>query len=403
MLEQDACWPDRSSSNSIMEFSSMKANETQRKFGSSFRPAALPILIIGAVCCMILSYKTNVFNIGIERGNRSSINLILQYKVEAGEAKTDILNRFNIPQEFLKGDAMLRLRTYPRNQRQSRCHKCFAYIYGNIIRPKACDAPGKIKLLVVITTVPSARETRDTMRETWLSFTKNNTGAVRYMFLIGSGWPEDQQNKTLAESKEFGDILQDDYIDSYFNLSIKVMSGFKYGITICNQTKYIMRSADDNYVNIPNVMALLEKEATKIQDKMFGACNGGGLPTLREKSSKWAVTKNEWPANVYPAYCFGTTFIMSQAITRKLFVTAENVPYFVIEDVYFGEVAKQGNIKLMNFPDFLLGFPTINTTSTNPCKMNPKWRAVNSIPEKKQSLLWKYCQEKNATFTSLEQ
>ena len=370
-----------------------------KKFGSSLRQAALSILLLGVVGYLIVAFKIGNFKLDIELGNES---LILQYKVEAAETNPDVLNRSNIPEKFMKGNAMLRLRTYPRNPRKSKCRKCFAYIYGNVIRPKACDAPGNIQLLVVITTVPSARKTRDTMRETWLSFTKNNTGAVRYMFLIGSGWPANQQNRTLAESKEFGDILQDDYIDSYFNLSIKVMSGFKYGITICKQAKYIMRSADDNYVNIPNVLALLKKEETKIQDKMFGACNGGGQPALRHKSSKWAVTRNEWPADIYSAYCIGTTFMMSQGTTKRLFETAENVPYFVIEDVYFGEVAKQGSIPLLNLPDFLLGFPAINTTSTKPCKINPAWRAVDSIPEWKQSLLWKHCQEKKTTLTGYD-
>ena len=344
--------------------------------------------------CLFLISKSKVHPDSIinkKEGYDRSIPL--QYRIQAEEIYQHALDLANIPKAFRTGNALLRKRTYPKTPRKPKCIGCFAYIYDNVLKPKSCDAPGDIQMLVIITTVPSVRDIRDAMRQTWLSLTKNNTASVRYLFLLGSGWPSEQHAALRKENKQFGDILQDDYIDSYFNLSIKVLSGFKYSTTVCKRAKFIMRSADDNYVNLPNVMPILQKDGKKLKDSMIGHCYPQGTGVLRVKSTKWAVTRNEWPADRYPPYCTGTTFIMTQKSTKKMYDAAQNVPYFVMEDVYFGEVARQCGITIRNYANFLCAVPKFSLKGNQSCHLHQWYRAVHNVSQKQQFLLWKFCQK----------
>ena len=320
-------------------------------------------------------------------------NLIIQYRIQPNGTDEELLNRANVPVEFRTGHPLLSTRTYPRSPRKMHCHECFLYIYENVLRPDSCDAPGDVWLLILITTVPAERELRNAIRQTWLSVTKNNTSSVRYLFLLGTGWPAKEQAIVEEESEEFNDFLQDDYIDSYFNLSIKVLSGFNFGITHCKRAQFIMRTADDNYVNIPNILFLLHRKKRLLQDKIFGEC-ARYYRILRSKTSKWAVTLNEWPLSRYPPYCIGTAFLMSRSIMEKVYHASKNVPYFVIEDVFFGEVAQQIGIDLLRVPNMMLPVPNFIMFSQNPCIMNNQWRAVHNATAAQQYLIWKHCPQR---------
>ena len=318
-------------------------------------------------------------------------NYIMQYKVRADLNAKDMMEKSYIPDEFNYGDASLKTRTYPATPRKPTCNRCFPYAYRNMLRPKSCEGPVPIRLLLLVTTIPLARAKRDAIRKTWLSLSYNNTGSVRYMFLIGAGWPAPQQALLVKEQQQYHDILQDDYIDTYFNLSIKVLSGFKHSLDSCHQAQFVMRTADDNYVNIPNVLKLLHGEK-RVKDHMVGRCKLKGCEAerrARSKYSKWAVTYNEWPLPRYPPYCVGTTFFMSRATTEKIFRASENVPYFVMEDVYFGEVARQSNIPLLNFDNFL-----IEMRERKLCPHQTEWRAIHDVTATQQFRLWRYCQTK---------
>ena len=319
--------------------------------------------------------------------NRSNLSgektFSLQRKVKPGSS----MEETNFPKEFIGGSPMLKERTYPKKPRVFKCNKCFKYNYDQILKPNSCDAPGAIKLLIMVTTVPSARPQRDALRQTWLSLTRNNTASVRYLFLLGSGWPAKEHSDLSEENQQFGDILQDDYIDTYYNLSIKVLSGFKYSVDICKRAQFISRSADDNFVNLPEILTLLKED--KVQHPIFGYCKMAGDPVDRRTHSKWAVTKTEWNLPRYPPYCVGTTFLLSWKTMQTLYNASENVPYYVMEDVYFGEVARQTDIKVLDLPHFILNVPRILRSGY--CLLPSKWKAVHEVPPQVQFPIWKHC------------
>ena len=319
--------------------------------------------------------------------DRTKHGLILQYRIQGN-------NRLHIPREFWNGHPLLRTRTYPKTQRKSHCNRCFVYIYENILSPKSCDVEGNIELLILITTTPSARHRRQAMRKTWLSQTKNNTVSVRYIFLIGSGWPQNQEYDIKSENSNYGDILQDGYTDSYYNLTLKVLSGFRFVQTNCTRAKNVMRTSDDNYVNIPNILNFLRNLKMRNDDKViFGHCHENAT-VIRDQTSKWAVTKNEWAEDYYPPYCTGTALFMPKQTMEKLYMAAENVTYFALEDVYFGQVAKEIGVRLEHTIHMIFPMKLRSDSHYHQCKTNREWKAIHDVSPKDQYQIWKICQHK---------
>ena len=107
---------------------------------------------------------------------------------------------------------------------------------------------------------------------TWARFAVHNTANVRYIFLIGGGWTGSDVTTVQTESAIYGDILQEDYVDSYYNLSYKVLSGFKWAVDFCPRAKFVVRSADDMYLNIPRILNLLQITEKVSIRKQIGFC-----------------------------------------------------------------------------------------------------------------------------------
>lgn len=56
------------------------------------------------------------------------------------------------------------------------------------------------------------------------------------------------------ESKNYGDIVQADFIDNYFNNTIKTMMGFNWIVKYCPNSSFYLFSDDDMYVSIKNLL-----------------------------------------------------------------------------------------------------------------------------------------------------
>ena len=240
-------------------------------------------------------------------------------------------------------------RTLPSVTRLNYCQNCFSHNYTRLLDPKkACSGDGDILMLILITTTPREIYQRHVLRQTWLP--ANNKGPVRHIFLLGATESHEDQLIAHNENEVYGDILQNDYVDSYFNLSIKVIMGMQWVRDTCPHVRYIVRTACDNYVHLPQLSTLLSVPNEQLSNAWFGFC----LPkaVVFRKNSKWQVSRKEYPGDSYPPYCIGSTFVWSQTAMRKLLLVTPNTPYFAIEDIYFGMAALKTDIKLVNINGF---------------------------------------------------
>ncbi|XP_074647418.1 beta-1,3-galactosyltransferase 1-like [Tubulanus polymorphus] len=226
--------------------------------------------------------------------------------------------------------------------RQETCTNCNLHNFNLIINEPNICATGDVDLLLIILTSFSKRAQRDAIRETWASPSKGNMANVRHVFLFGSGKPADNQ-LVKQESLQFHDILQEDFVDSYSNLTYKTNMGLKWATSFCEKARYILKIDDDMWANTPKLVSKIKSgEMDKlIKDRGYGGlCVGPGGP-IRDKRSKWYASVRSYPSNVYPRFCTGPGYIISTKVAKEVVSVAKNVPFFHLEDIFMAICIKK--------------------------------------------------------------
>ena len=195
-----------------------------------------------------------------------------------------------------------------------------------------CRAEDRLRLLIIVHTAPGNAEQRKTIRETWGRAAKEDLPGVRVIFLLGmppmSPAREKLQESIAREHEEHGDVLQQDFVDSYANLTVKTTSMLKWlAGSECSTAKFVMKVDDDAFVNPQMLWAALDhaqlhttttramKEYVK---RPFDASNDKEPPSesesidylimgyvmssvpIRDRSSKWYLPPKFYPLNIFP-------------------------------------------------------------------------------------------------------
>lgn len=277
----------------------------------------------------------------------------------------------------------------PSLDRPDSCESCFRHDFNyRLANDEIClrkNESQSIDVVVLIFTIHKNRLQRDTIRKTWLTYAKNNSADsnVRYAFLLGAPSDPAMDIKVKEEFDIFKDILQEDFKDAYSNLTYKTMMAFKWASTKCKHAKFVMKTDDDMYVNIPNILRTLQANKDKLQTQVGGACHKKAQP-IRDSRSKWYASKRSFPGSHYPGFCSGTGYVTSMNVATKVFEVSRQVPFFHLEDVYVALCIKKLGYSLLAIPGFNAGRfradPCIyhgNTMMTShqvpPSMMNQMW------------------------------
>ena len=256
-------------------------------------------------------------------------------------------------------------------KRKDECNHCFThnfkYVIDNTDICKLYPGQGEIELLILILTAHKNIQQRNALRETWLTHTKNNTANVRYAFLLGEVKDTKLQADIAKESGVYNDIIKEDFVDVYSNLTYKTRMGFKWAATKCGVTKAVLKTDDDMYINVPNVLNIVRNKFTSLQTSIVGSCKNGEGP-IRNPTSKWFASINSYPGKLYPRVCSGTGYLTSLNVVRKVLQISPQVPFFHLEDVYVALCIQKLGYHAKSFPGFNRLRPELDA-----CLFNGKW------------------------------
>lgn len=193
-------------------------------------------------------------------------------------------------------------------------------------------------LVIMILSVHTHIDTRTAIRNTWGR--ASNPGVwprhgplkqkVSLVFLFGST-KNHLANKIVAEeSKMYGDIVQADFVDSYFNLTYKTVMGLRWVAEHCPGAKYILKADEDVFVHVLNLIMFLLKQ--KPNQRVVYGHTLYNSDVFRE--GRWGVSMRAYPLPVYPTYTCGNTYVISGALAADMYYTAGLLPYLNIEDVF---------------------------------------------------------------------
>lgn len=188
-------------------------------------------------------------------------------------------------------------------------------------------------LLMLVYSSDDHFEKRQLIRDTWGASSKT----VRVAFLIGQSLKRHNNEKLKAESFRTNDILQGDFIDSYFNITYKHTMGMKYFIYHCSKAKYVLKVDDDVLVNTPSLLKFLAENISPNGAKNMILCNKVVAErALRSFRSKWRISFEEYPYRYYPTFCRGMAIIYSPDVLFNLYNRAQrNKKFFKLEDVFY--------------------------------------------------------------------
>ena len=96
---------------------------------------------------------------------------------------------------------------------------------------QAADETAVFLLVVVCSAVENTKE-RQTIRETWAK-DQDELDDVRVIFMLGNSFNDTLQPNVTKESEIYGDILQESFVDTYANLTVKSLMLLKWFTTSC--------------------------------------------------------------------------------------------------------------------------------------------------------------------------
>ena len=217
------------------------------------------------------------------------------------------------------------------------CDRCFVrnYKYLNTPLPICTADEDPPDLVAVILSTPRDYKERDAMRQTYLRFAQNNTAPrFRYVFLLGAALTPGTSHAVNQEATKYRDILQQSFLESYKNLTLKTMMGLDYAVTTCPKARYILKVDSDVFMNIPRLMKLIDK--TNVVTDIMGYCKWGNTPLRDRPNHKWYVSYTEYSQTRYPPLCEGPRYLVPMPVATAIVKVSPNVPFFRMEDVYVG-------------------------------------------------------------------
>lgn len=216
---------------------------------------------------------------------------------------------------------------------------------GNFLQLPDIDCHENAPFLVLLVTSSYHDvNARMAIRQTWgKERTVAGKGLVTY-FLLGNTVNLSQQADIAAESQKYKDIIQKDFIDTYYNLTLKTMMGIEWIHRFCYQSSFVMKTDTDVFVNVFYLTELLlrKKRTTRV---FTGFLKLNEYP-IRRRGSKWYVSEEEYPGKTYPPFCSGTGYVFSTDVASQIYNVSENVLFIKLEDVFIGLCLAKLNIQL---------------------------------------------------------
>lgn len=208
-----------------------------------------------------------------------------------------------------------------------------------------------VLLLLFVKSSPENREQRQAIRNTWgnESFARSELGAsVTVLFALGVHHDAQKrasvQAALLQEDRVHQDLIQQDFLDTFHNLTRKLILQFQWAHEHCHWACFLMSADDDVFVHMPNLVRYLRQlqgTASKAPKDLWVGHVYRGSPPVRRKGNKYYVPPDLYPWVSYPDYTAGAGYVVSGDVAAKIYraILVLNSSLH-IDDVFMGMCAK---------------------------------------------------------------
>lgn len=232
------------------------------------------------------------------------------------------------------------------------CSARAIYEAGHMVPiPEKCPNFGKeMDLVIIIMSAPTHLEARMAIRQTWGHFGQRSD--ISILFMLGATMDSKVETILRKEQKTYNDVIRGKFLDSYSNLTLKTISTLEWVDNYCSKVKFLLKTDDDMFINVPRLQAFTIKHA-RDKNVIFGRLAKKWKP-IRNKKSKYFVSQAQFKHAVFPDFTTGPAYLLSSDIVRKLYDAALDQTYLKLEDVFVtGIVADKLGIKRTHANEFL--------------------------------------------------
>ncbi|XP_036606188.1 beta-1,3-galactosyltransferase 2-like [Trichosurus vulpecula] len=218
-----------------------------------------------------------------------------------------------------------------------------------INHPDKCESPGDAPfLLMLVMTQPQDTGIRQAIRQTWGNETLVPGVVIRRLFVLGLPQPlfaQELRALLEEEDREHGDLLQVGFLDTYHNLTLKILTGLEWMAQYCPTAHYVLKVDNDVFLN-PSFLVhqVLWPNGPRQLDFITGYIYRDARPE-RRPGHKWYMPPELYSQNEYPDYCAGPGYVMSGSLALRILTIAQRFKAIYVEDVFVGLCLKQLGVK----------------------------------------------------------
>lgn len=207
-------------------------------------------------------------------------------------------------------------------------------------------------LIVFVVLPPESFHKRLVIRSSW----GNTQLSSDFKVIFATGL---SKNKTINQRLKFEfetykDIIQEDFYDSYYNLTAKIIMSYKWISKYCSNAQFTLRLNDDVVVNTIPLLKFLENykkmNPNALRNKVMGVCHHQPAVS-RNRKNKFYVSKEQLSQDFYDDYCEGSAYILTTDLTKTYYELSLDLykPPFSdwLEDAYMGMLGKKVNTHLV--------------------------------------------------------
>uniref|UniRef100_A0A673MPE9 Hexosyltransferase n=1 Tax=Sinocyclocheilus rhinocerous TaxID=307959 RepID=A0A673MPE9_9TELE len=247
-------------------------------------------------------------------------------------------------------------------------HRHCRYFPMLLSHPEKCS--GDVDVLLVVKSVIEEHDRREAVRQTWGKEQEIQGLKIKTLFLLGTpATGKDTRNLQALvqyEDRTYGDILQWDFMDTFFNLTLKEVNFLRWFNIYCSGVPFVFKGDDDVFVHTKNLVELIgfRVEENRVENLIVGDTILEAKP-IRNRQSKYFIPKELYDKR-YPPYLGGGGFLMSSQVAHRLFAVSEGVELYPIDDVFLGMCLQ----KLKIVPELHLAFRTFGIIKRKVTRLN---------------------------------
>ena len=163
------------------------------------------------------------------------------------------------------------------------------------------------------------------------------------VFILGRG--EDlrdtlQEERLITENHIYRDIIQEDFLDTYWNSSLKTMAAYKWVHNYCPNAQFVLMANDDVVVDIFKLVPYLQTFPHRGL-RTVPLCYLYPCCMLAERQPPHTSPSGWYRGHAYPAYCSTSAYIAPANLIQDLYLMSKDTPAFMPEEPYIGVLAEK--------------------------------------------------------------